>query len=249
MAKASSDNNGTLWGDLVQALRRCEGERRVSQGTYRLIETANVPTGRSWWTQVQGAQTIDVVPKILQYGLALCGHGCLLLWCRATRMPQGPGCVHCFLADRCILPLKRCHGFCHGALQLGHTRATALREPGFATTAAAKLCTHVLEQYIGLHWQLSRPRADQAYHLTGTRCQQCQDTLVCHEPMRQEFDVVEVTVVKDTQDDPRRGRHRRGGEEFLGFGLGCQFDERTGTPFKFFVLFQEPCHCLQCFIA
>src|SRR5262245_65432690 len=80
MAKASSDNNGTLWGDLVQALRRCEGQRRVSQGTHGLIETANVPTGRPWWTQVQGAQTIDVVPKILQYGLALCGHGGLLLW-------------------------------------------------------------------------------------------------------------------------------------------------------------------------
>src|SRR5215471_15009751 len=71
---------------------------------------------------------------------------------RTTRMPQRPECVHCFLADRCILPLKRCHGFCHGALQLGHTRATALRELGLATTAPAKLLTHGLEQSIGFHW-------------------------------------------------------------------------------------------------
>ena len=52
--------------------------------------------------------------------------------------------------------------------------------------------------------------------------------MVCHEMMRQEFDVVEVTVVKDAQDDTRTGCRRRGREEFLGFGLGCQFDERTG---------------------
>jgi hypothetical protein len=68
--------------------------------------------------------------------------------------------------------------------------------------------------------------------------------VVCHEPQCQEFDVIEVAVVKDAQDNTRRGRLRRGGEEFLGFGPGCQFDERTGTPFEFFVLFQEPCHCL-----
>ena len=43
--------------------------------------------------------------------------------------------------------------------------------------------------------------------------------MVCHEPMRQEFDVIKVAVIKDTQDNTRRGRHRRGGEEFLGFGL------------------------------
>src|SRR5262245_29699266 len=217
MAKASSDNNGTLWGDLVQALRRCEGERRVSQGTYRLIETANVPTGRPWWTQVQGAQTIDVVPKILQYGLALCGHGCLLLWGKATRMPQRPECVHCFLADRCILSLKRCHGFCHGALQLGHTRATALRELGFATTAPTKPLTHGLQQGIGRHWQVSRPRTDQAYQVAGTRCQQGKHTLVVYEPMRQAFDVIEVAVVKGAQDDTRCGCRWRGREEFLGF--------------------------------
>ena len=97
MAEAGGDDNSALWGDLVQALRRCEGQRRVSQGTHCLIETANVPTGRPWWTQVQGAQTIDVVPKILEYSLALCGHGCLLLGDMATRMPQLPWCVHCFL--------------------------------------------------------------------------------------------------------------------------------------------------------
>jgi hypothetical protein len=79
MAKAGGDDNGVLWHDLMQALRRCESQRRVTQGTHGLIETANIPTGRPWRTQVQGAQTIDVVAEILQYGLALCGHGCLLL--------------------------------------------------------------------------------------------------------------------------------------------------------------------------
>src|SRR5262245_14434990 len=103
MAEAGSDNNGVLWGDLVQALRRCEGQRRVSQTTHCLIDAANVPAGGSWWTQIQGAQTIDIIPKILEHGLALCRHGCLLLWDMATRMPQLPGCVHCFLADRRIL--------------------------------------------------------------------------------------------------------------------------------------------------
>src|SRR4029434_5987301 len=111
MAEAGGEDNGALWDDLVQALRCCEGQRRVSQETHSLIETANVSTGRPWRTQVQGAQTIDVVPKILQYGLALCGHGCLLLWGRATRMPQRPECVHCFLVDRRILPRKSCHSF------------------------------------------------------------------------------------------------------------------------------------------
>src|SRR5919198_4750509 len=100
MAEAGGDNNGTLWGELVQALRRCEGQRRVSQDTHRLIEAANIPTGRPWRTQVQGAQTIDIVPKILQYDLTLCGHTCLLLWDMATSMPQLPGCVYCFLTDR-----------------------------------------------------------------------------------------------------------------------------------------------------
>jgi hypothetical protein len=78
MAEARGDNNGILWSDLVQALRRCEDQRRVSQGTHGLIKATNIPTSRPWWTQVQGTQTIDVVPKILEYGLALCGHGCLL---------------------------------------------------------------------------------------------------------------------------------------------------------------------------
>jgi hypothetical protein len=77
MAEAGGDHNGVLWGDLVQALRRCEGERRVSQGTHGLIKTANVPTGRPWWTQVQGAQTIDIIAEILEHGMTLCGHCCL----------------------------------------------------------------------------------------------------------------------------------------------------------------------------
>ena len=73
----------------------------------------------------------------------------------------------------------------------------------------------------------------------AARRQQCQDAMACHEMMRQEFDVVEVTVVKDTQDNTRRGRRRRGGEQFLSFGLDCQFAERPGTPFEFFVLFRS----------
>jgi hypothetical protein len=78
MAESGGNNNSVLWGDLVQALCRCEGERRISQGTHGLIETANVPTGRPWWTQIQGAQTIDIVAEILEHGRVLYGHWCLL---------------------------------------------------------------------------------------------------------------------------------------------------------------------------
>ncbi len=60
----------------------------ASQRTHGLIETANVPTGGPWWTQVKGAQAIDVVPKILRTR-----PGALRTWWPPpgdviTRMPQ-----------------------------------------------------------------------------------------------------------------------------------------------------------------
>jgi thiol:disulfide interchange protein len=85
----------------------------------------------------------------------------------------------------------------HGALQLGNARTTPLRELGFATTAPTELLTHAVQQDVSLHWQVSRPRTDQARQVTSTRGQQCQDAVICYEPMCQEFDIIEVAVVKD----------------------------------------------------
>src|SRR2546430_571563 len=90
MAETRGDYDSPLWRDLMQALRRAEGQRDGRQLAYSLIETANVPTGRTRWTQVERAQTIDIVPEILEHGLALYGHCYLLPWDMTTRMPQLP---------------------------------------------------------------------------------------------------------------------------------------------------------------
>src|SRR5882724_12869208 len=73
--------------------------------------------------------------------------------------------------------------------------------------------------------------------------------MIGHQTVRQELDVIKVTVFKDAHDHTRTVCHRRRIEECLGFSLGRQFDERTGPPCQFFLFFQEPYHRFRCFIT
>ena len=73
--------------------------------------------------------------------------------------------------------------------------------------------------------------------------------MVCHQTMRQEFDVIEVTVFKDAQDETRTGVTGVASSSSWASALTRQFDEHAGTPFKLFVCFQEPGHRLWRFIT